>query len=225
MDKAKYKLIEDYMLACMGDSAHDREHVYRVLFVALDIAEEEGGADFDVLITACLLHDIGRKEQFENPALCHAVVGAEKARRFLLDNGFGEAFADKVFHCISTHRFRGDNPPESTEAKILFDADKIDACGTLGIARTLVYNGKMGEPLYTLDENGLPSDGANDKADSFFQEYKYKLERVYGKIITARGREIAEERRKTAVAFYNDMLREVREPYAYGKELLRGIVE
>ena len=223
MTKEQYKQIENYMLSCMKDSAHDREHVYRVLFVALDIAQTEK-ADTDVLIAACLLHDIARKEQNENPGLCHAKLGAQKARAFLVENGWDAAFADSVARCINTHRFRGNNPPESLEAKILFDADKIDACGTLGIARTLVYNGAHGEPLYTLDKNALPSDGTGDTEPSFFQEYKFKLEKVYGKLITKRGKEIAEERRKTAVSFYSDMLRETREPYKKGRELLDSLI-
>ncbi len=221
MDKKTYKLIEDYMLSCMEDSAHDKEHIYRVLYTALDIAETEPEADRDILITACLLHDIARREQLENPALCHAQVGAEKAKMFLLDNGFSEEFSDKVAHCISTHRFRGNNPPESIEAKILFDADKIDAAGTLGIARTLLYNGTVGSPLYSLNENGLVSDGKDDDMPSFLQEYRFKLEKVYSKLITKRGREIGEQRRKTAVSFYEDMLSELQPAYKKGKALLK----
>ena len=106
MKKETHSLIENYMLTCMEDSAHDREHVYRVLFNALEIAKAESGVDYDVLITACLLHDIGRKEQFENPTLCHAAVGSEKAYKFLIENGFHTKFAEKVRHCILTHRFR-----------------------------------------------------------------------------------------------------------------------
>ena len=80
MNKETYDLIEGYMLSSMDDAAHDKEHIYRVLYTALDIAKTEEDVDMDVLITACLLHDVGRKEQFENPKLCHAQVGAEKAR-------------------------------------------------------------------------------------------------------------------------------------------------
>lgn len=76
MKKSTYKLIENYMNDCMTDSAHDKEHVYRVLYNALSIADTEDAVDYDVLITACLLHDIGREEQFENPKLNHAEVGA-----------------------------------------------------------------------------------------------------------------------------------------------------
>lgn len=100
MKKSDYQKIENYMLACMADSAHDSQHIYRVLFTALDIAQHEKDVNFDVLISACLLHDIGRKEQSENPKLCHAEVGAEKARKFLIENGFSREFAESVADCI-----------------------------------------------------------------------------------------------------------------------------
>jgi putative nucleotidyltransferase with HDIG domain len=86
MKKETYDLIETYMLSCMEDSAHDKEHIYRVLYNALEIAKGEEGVDYDVLITACLLHDIGRKEQFADPKVCHAAAGAEKAYHFLTDH-------------------------------------------------------------------------------------------------------------------------------------------
>lgn len=143
MDITDFQLIEKYMLECMQDSAHDKEHIYGVLYVALDIAEQERHVDCDVLIADCLLHDIGRQEQFENPSLCHAVVDAEKAHKFLLEKGFPEKFAEKVSSCIKAHRFRSSNPPVKIEEKILFDSDKIDATCTLGIARTIFYKGRQ----------------------------------------------------------------------------------
>ena len=96
MTREAYQLLEAHMLSCMGDSAHDKEHIYRVLYSALDIAQGEAGVDYDVLIAACLLHDIARGEQFADPAVCHARAGAERARTFLLDHGFGEDFARRV---------------------------------------------------------------------------------------------------------------------------------
>lgn len=94
MDKSTYSLIEAYMISCMEDSAHDKEHIYRVLYNALRIAKTERDVDYDVLIFACLLHDIGRKEQFENPNVCHAMVGSEKAYSFLVSNSlYGEVKA------------------------------------------------------------------------------------------------------------------------------------
>ena len=224
MTKETFRKLEIYMLECMKDSAHDKEHVYRVLYSALDIAEHEKNVDYDVLISVCLLHDIAREEQNKNPELCHAEVGAEKAYKFLVENNFDVCFAEKVKHCISSHRFRKNNFPESTEAKILFDADKIDVTGTLGIARTLVYQGAMCEPLYSVMPDRKVSDGTDDKTPSFFQEYKYKLEKIYSRFYTERGKEIAEERRKTAISFYENMLREVSSTYEKGTDMLSDIL-
>ena len=220
MEKAKYRQIEDYMRQCMEDSAHDREHVYRVLHTALMIAGEEKNADLDILVCACLLHDIGRKEQFADPNVCHAQVGGEKAFRFLTGIGFDEAFAGSVRVCIQTHRFREDHQPQSLEAKILFDADKLDAAGAVGMARTLLYKGKVSEPLYSLLPDGQVSDGTGDQEPSFLQEYKYKLEKLYDRFYTVKGRELAMQRRQAAVDFYHALLQEVQASRAAGMAAL-----
>lgn len=224
MTSETYTLLENYMRTSMEDSAHDKEHIYRVLYNALEIAKTQSAVDYDVLIGACLLHDIGRKEQFENPDLCHAAVGAQKAYTFLMEHGFDASFSDRVKHCIQTHRFRKSNPPGSIEAKILFDADKLDAAGVMGVARTLVYKGAVGDPLYSLLPNGMVSNGEHDETPSFFQEYKYKLENIYDHFYTARGEEIARERKSAAVAFYDSLYSEVSAAYENGKaELCKHI--
>lgn len=124
---------------------------------------------------------------------------------------------------VAAHRYRSDNPPESIEAKILFDADKLDVTGAVGIARTLLYKGKMGQPLYTLESDGSVSDGTEDEEESFFREYRRKLEKLYSRFFTKRGEELAKERREAAAAFYRDMLEEVRTAYQ-GKELLKDVL-
>lgn len=220
MDKIRFEQIENYMLTCMSDSAHDQEHVYRVLYTALLIAQEETGVDMDVLVCACLLHDIGRKEQFEDSSLCHARVGSEKAYRFLREYGYSADFAGKVQHCIAAHRFRANCPPESIEAKILFDADKLDAAGAMGVARTLLYQGYEGEPLYSLTEDGCVSDGSGDTEPSFFHEYKFKLEKLYDRFYTKRGRELALQRQQAAVDYYHALVQEARQSHDEGKALL-----
>lgn len=227
MNKSIFSLFENYMLDCMKDSAHDKDHIYRVLYNALDIAKhtytEE--IDYDVLICACLLHDIGREEQFANPKLCHAEVGGEKAYNFLIENKFTDDFALKVKSCIQTHRFRKNNPPESIEAKILFDADKMDVCGAIGVARTLVYRGRTAEPLYSLNADGSVSDGTNDSASSFFREYKYKLENVYSHFYTEYGAELAEKRQQAAIDFYNNLFSEVNLSYKNGTDILDELID
>lgn len=224
LDKATFFEIENYMLECMNDSAHDKDHVYRVLYLALDIAKNESNVNMDVLIVACLLHDIGRLDQIKNPNLRHEQVGSQKAYTYLIENNWSETYAKHVSDCILSHRFRSDNPPESIEAKILFDSDKLDVAGTIGIARTLLYKGIISEPIYSLDINGNVLDGTKDEQPSFFQEYKYKLEKIYDKFYTQRGMQIASERKSSAVSFYNSMLQEVRACYTYGIHELNIVI-
>ena len=80
MERKRYALLDAYMRKCMrdADGAHDREHVYRVLGVALDIAATEPEADADVVIAACLLHDIARRDQLRDKRVCHAERGRGK---------------------------------------------------------------------------------------------------------------------------------------------------
>jgi uncharacterized protein len=224
MTKEAYTMLEDYMLSCMEDSAHDAEHIYRVLYNALQIARDEENVNYDILIAACLLHDIGRKEQFADPSLCHAAVGAQKAWRFLTENGFAPDFAEAVAHCIRTHRFRKAMPPQTVEAKILFDADKLDVTGAIGIARTLMYKADMAEPLYHVLPDGRISDGTEDLGPSFFREYKFKLEKMYDRFYTKTGEAMARQRQKIAADFYESLYREVNTGYTDGKTALQAYV-
>ena len=224
MTKELYQKIERFMLSCMDDSAHDREHVYRVLYNALEIAKEET-VDYDVLIAACLLHDIGRIDQVRDPSLCHAEVGSEKARRFLLEIGMAEAFAAQVHHCILTHRFRKYLPPQTIEAKILFDADKLDVTGAIGIARSLMYRGTLTEPLYRHLPDGSISDGSHDIGHSFFREYKFKLEKLYDRFFTEEGARLARQRQSAAIAYYEHLYAEVNTGYRAGKDQLEAILK
>lgn len=219
-----FEKTEAYMLSCMDDSAHDKEHIYRVLYAALDIAAYEQDVDYEILITACLLHDIGRREQFENPALCHAAVGGDKAFAFLLDCGWPQERAGQVKEAIAAHRYRSGKPPVSVEARILFDADKLDVTGAIGIARTLLYAGETGVPIYTMNSDGSVNDGSGDGEDCFFREYKRKLEKLYDRFFTERGRKLAAERQAAAAAFYGSLLKEAEGTYRMGKERLRELL-
>lgn len=224
MNGEMFQKLEGYMLACMKNSSHDREHVYRVLYNALEIAGAEDAVDYDVLIAACLLHDIGRREQLADPGLCHARVGAEKAEKFLLAQGFSAKFTEKVRHCIQTHRFRKTDQPQTLEAKILFDADKLDVAGAVGIARTLLYRGETAEPLYTRRPDGGISDGTGDDSPSFFREYKFKLEGLYDEFYTERGAALARRRQGIAKAFYESLYQEVSEGYLSGETRLNELI-
>ena len=123
---------------------------------------------------------------------------------------YEHGFAEHVRQCIRTHRFRRNDPPATIEAKILFDADKLDVCGAIGVARTLMYSGAHDRPIYTTDPDGSIRDGKGDTEDSFFKEYRFKLEGMYDRFQTKRGAELARERQKAAADFYQALLGEVR---------------
>lgn len=149
--------------------------------------------------------------------------GVKKAYEFLIGIGWTEERARHVRDCVYTHRFRSENPPQSIEAKILFDADKIDVSGAVGMARSLMYRGAVGEPLYTTNADGTISDGSDTDEPSFFREYHFKLKNIYGKFFTERGREIALSRRRAAEEFYNALLSEVKSSEEHGRELLKKL--
>lgn len=209
MTRETYLQIERYAIGRMGDSAHDMEHVYRVLHNALIIAEGEG-ADCDVLIAACLLHDIGREAQFADPRVCHAQAGAAEARDYLVGTGWSEPKAEAVAACIRSHRYRGDKGSLTFEAMALYDADKLDAAGAVGIARTFMYSGIVGQPMYTLaDLSPGGREELGDKTDSFVSEYRYKLINIYDGFFTGRGRELALGRKRTAENFFEGFMSEI----------------
>ena len=210
MTHLEYKEIEAFMLKQMQDSAHDKYHIFRVLHSALDMSSFETTVDMDVLIAACLLHDIGREKQAADPNLSHAQIGGDMAYEYLISRKWDESKAVHVKECVAAHRYRDDNPPSSIESKILFDADKLDSSGALGIARTLIYGGQICEPLYLLDEDGnIIVDGGGAELSTFVQEYNYKLKNLYDAFYTQRAKEIAADRQKTAVDFYNSLVEEI----------------
>lgn len=209
MTRQEYKAIEKIMLTCMQDSAHDRQHVYRVLRTALEIRTTHPEADLDILIAACLLHDIGRGEQYKNPSVNHAKAGAGMAYQRLMEMGWREARAKRVADAVRSHRFRGRTKPETIEAQILYDADKLDAAGAMGVARTLLYQGVVGEPLYNVGEDGAPLDG-HEEAPSFLNEYVVKLSRIYDGFYTPEAAEMARPRAAAARDFYRSLLIEAR---------------
>lgn len=214
------------MCGCMEDSAHDREHVYRVLYAALDIAhhEREHPIDRDVLAAAALLHDVGRADQARDPSVCHAEAGSRRAYDFLLSLGWPEEKAAHVRACVLTHRFRTDRRPATLEAKIVFDADKLDVTGAIGIARTLIYGGQISQPLYYLDGDGAVL-MAPDSPPSFFREYNYKLRGTADSLYTERARTLAQDRRRAADAYYGALLEEVRTCYDRGRDVLATWME
>ena len=194
-----------------NDSAHSFEHVKRVVAIAQRIAEAEG-ADVQVVRTAGLLHDIGRAEQART-GVCHAEAGARQAREILQANS--EEFVAAVVHAIATHRYRDkENVPQSLEAKVLFDADKLDALGAIGVGRAYAMAGQRGQklwsPLHTTDVDDRSSVIAGEPEDHTpVQEYLFKLRYLKETMFTETGQALAAGRHAFMVSFFERLDSEV----------------
>jgi len=194
-----------------NDSAHSFEHVKRVVATARRIAEAEG-ADLSIVQTAALLHDIGRAEQ-SRTGVCHAEAGARRAREIL--QGYPEEFVGAVVHAIAAHRFRDrSNSPQTLEAKVLFDADKLDALGAIGVARAYAMAGQRGQrlwsPLHAAPADDLSSAIAGEPEDHTpVQEFLFKLRHLQETMLTVTGRALAADRHAFMVSFFDRLDREV----------------
>ena len=182
--------------------SHDWDHTQRVLLLALRIGKKEK-ADLTVVRLAALLHDIGRAEEDRtNGRVCHARRGAGLARGILARHGVDRRTAARVVHCIRTHRFRRRAAPKTLEAKVLFDADKLDSIGAVGIGRAFLFAGEVGARLHNKDAE-IARTKAYTREDTAFREFVVKLGRIKDRIHTAEGRRIAAERHRFMVAFFD----------------------
>ena len=188
-----------------AESGHDFDHVLRVKALAERIARAEGG-DLEVIRAAALLHDLGRPEQ-RATGRDHAVVSAERAREILARHP--EEKVEAVAHAIEAHRFRTGPPPSTPEARAIFDADKLDAIGAIGIARVFAYAGARDQPLWASIETAS-QDGPDTPHHTPVHEFVFKLARLRDVLVTDTGRAIADERHRFMEEFFQRLEAEVR---------------
>lgn len=197
-----------------ASGCHDWTHVERVRALALHIARAEK-ADVGIVEVAALLHDIGRKEEMESHgAICHAEKGAALSREILGRFGFDERTIEAVAHCVLAHRHRNHHVPQTVEAKVIFDADKLDSIGAVGVARDFLFAGNAGSNnLYTGNEKRLAKTGKDysyTKEDSAVLEYEIKLKHLKGKMLTLTGKALAQERHLFMKQFFERFWQEVK---------------
>lgn len=193
-----------------GDSAHDFDHVLRVFALAERIARAEG-ADVEIVCAAALLHDITRAEEDAGRDPDHATSGAARAREILHARGVARARIQAVAHAIAAHRFRGALVPQTLEAKILFDADKLDAIGAIGIARAYAVAGVLNQRLWcAVAPDTLATRMQHHAKHTPYAEFVVKLSKVRERLFTATARQIAEERHTFMVEFFARLEREIR---------------
>ena len=187
--------------------SHDWTHTLRVCRLCERIAESET-ADVEVLRIAALLHDIGRRDQDEaSGSVCHAERGVQIAAGIIDNLPLSDAQKKNILHCIGTHRFRGKNPPKTIEAKILFDADKLDSIGAVGVGRAFLFAGEVGAMLHNPNNN-IENTLSYSRDDTGFREYQLKLRKIRDRTLTRQGRMLADERHRFMERFFERFIEE-----------------
>ncbi len=189
LEKGVVSLVRKYAIEHSGkDDIHGYSHTERVYELSLQIGKK---LDVNLLILeiAALLHDIGRKNKNETTSSKnHAELSAEMASNFLNSYDFklSQEEVDNIIHCIRAHSFSNNIVPETLEAKILSDADKLDALGAIGIYRTIAFTLKK--------QGGIP------QVIEHLEKKILKLKDLLHLDIT---RKMAEDRQQIILDFYN----------------------
>ena len=208
-----HRISEQYCLREGG--SHGPDHSERVFQMAMAMGKKMD-ADLSILAPAALLHDIGRnRESRSRGNVCHAEQGAAMALPILRDLGYSEADSAAICHCIRAHRFRSATQPESLEAKIIFDADKLDSIGAIGIGRAFLFAGQIGARLHNAEID--PADTESYSAeDTAYREFQVKMSRVRDQMLTPIGQQLARRRHEFMEIFFAELNREI---YGHEKEI------
>ena len=178
-------------------SSHDMSHINRVEALCMEIQKEEGG-DLLILSPAALLHAVGVIKEHEEGG-DHALYSSEIATEFLSRAGVEMKTVEAVAYCIQTHRFSGGKSPETIEARILQDADRLDALGAIGIFRSILAMGALRMLKHTtgLDKGSSKKTVyIEDPVEGFNEYMRYKPFTIPERLNTVTAKRIAGERLK-----------------------------
>ncbi|OLP43087.1 HD domain-containing protein [Rhizobium oryziradicis] len=189
------------------DGSHDAAHILRVFKNAMRIHAKEGG-ERDVLASAVLLHDCVSVEKNSPHRNSASRLAAQKAETILGEAGWPEARIEAVFHAILTHSFSANIEPQTLEAKILQDADRLDAIGMVGAARCFYIGGRMGSSLYDPFDPTAKNRALDDKRFAI-DHFETKLFTLADGFKTATGQTLARERHQRLQHFLTQFLDEI----------------
>ncbi len=205
--EARFEQFAGHSLGEAPDPAHDLAHVRRVVANARLLAELEE-ADPAVVLPAAWLHDCVILPK-DSPQRAEASrLAAARAGDFLRQSGYEATLIPAIEHAITTHSFSAGIPPQTREARIVQDADRLDALGAIGIARTLMLGGAMGKSLYD-DEEPLPQTRLADDGAYVIDHFYTKLLKLAGMMHTTAGRREAERRTNLMRIYLAELEREV----------------
>ncbi|WP_027665553.1 HD domain-containing protein [Rhizobium leguminosarum] len=198
-------------LAGDDDASHDVHHIRRVKSVALEIADMEGEADRSVLVAAAYLHDIVNLPKNSPDRAKASALSADAAVPVLQELGFDERRIEAIRHAIIAHSFSANVAPTTLEAKILQDADRIDALGAIGMARTFFIAGKIGTMLFDGADPFAAERPLDDRRFAI-DHFAVKLLKLPETMQTQSGRAIAERRTATIRNFLKALGEELQQP-------------
>ncbi len=212
MPFAPYAALAADLIATLGpegtDGSHDLTHIQRVWRNAAAIARTEPGADIELLLAAVILHDCVAVEK-DSPLRAQASrLSAERARGLIAPFGWAAQRVDDLAHAIATHSFSAALAPQTTEARILQDADRLDAIGAVGIARCFYSGGRLQSGLYSAADPAALGRPLDDKRYAL-DHFKAKLFHVADGFLTPAGQAMAAERARFMHAFVDTMLAEI----------------
>ena len=197
------------------DAAHDYDHLVRVIVLADKIQASEGG-DLPTIWAAVALHDIGQERERSHGG-DHALIGAALAVELLKDTPFPQQYIPAVQQAIREHRMTGGIIPQTLEGRILYDADKLDCMGAIGIGRLYCITGRYNQKVYSPipDDMVEPIDpqmirNLRRRPDySPYIEFQLLFGNLPERMTTNTGRELAYERFAYMEEFFTRLLREV----------------
>ncbi len=197
------------------DASHDFDHIVRVLALAETLQQREGG-DLPTIWAAVVLHDIGQERERLHGG-DHALIGAEMAGTLLRETSFPQSSIPAVQQAIRDHRMTGNTTPETLEGRILYDADKIDCLGAIGIARLYCITGRYNQKIYSTlpPEITMPVDPVQVRQLRQRPDYSPSIEfgllfdNLPGRMTTPGGQELARERYNYMANFFARLHSEV----------------
>lgn len=191
-----------------SDGAHDLGHLDRVWKSCRLIALDEPRADADVLAAAAYFHDAVNLPKDSPDRAQASRLSADLAVRELAAMGFDAGRMAAVHHAIAAHSFSAGIAPETIEARILQDADRLEALGAIGLARMFLIAGQMGGALFHAADP-LAMERALDDRRYALDHLEVKLFPVAAAMQTATGRRMAEERAEWMESFRTRLLHEI----------------
>jgi uncharacterized protein len=197
----------EHVAAQAGDAAHDGEHVRRVVANAKRLAAAES-APLDVVVPAAWLHDVVHVPKDSPDRARASRLAADAAARQLAAWGYPAALVPEIAHAIEAHSFTAGIAPRTLAARVVQDADRLDALGAVGLARTLMLGGAMGRPLYDAGDPFCERRAPDDRASTIDHFYT-KLLHLPERMQTASGRAEAERRADVLRAFLDALRREL----------------